>query len=142
VAEEFLYLGISDHPAWVVVKANDYARQHVLTPFSPYQGKCSAAFRDIESEVIPMCRDQRPWHGNHTLGSSRKGKLISSAQRYMKGASRQSEAPAAEDLKVSEKLEDMASQRRITFRAVVSSWRSSRSDFIDISRLLHTLSEK
>ncbi len=33
-----LYLGISDAPAWVVVIANCYAREHGLRPFSVYQG--------------------------------------------------------------------------------------------------------
>ncbi|KAI9690679.1 MAG: hypothetical protein M1820_009913 [Bogoriella megaspora] len=60
-----LYLGISDSPAWVVVKANCYAREHGLTPFSVYQGKWSAADRDFEREIIPMCRDEGmgicPW---------------------------------------------------------------------------------
>jgi hypothetical protein len=28
-----LYLGISDTPAWVVSKANQYARDHGLAPF-------------------------------------------------------------------------------------------------------------
>ena len=32
-----LYLGISDTPAWIVSKANEYARQQGLTPFSVYQ---------------------------------------------------------------------------------------------------------
>jgi aryl-alcohol dehydrogenase-like predicted oxidoreductase len=53
-----LYLGISDAPAWVVVKANAYARQHGLRPFSIYQGRYSAQARDLEREVIPMCRDE------------------------------------------------------------------------------------
>ncbi|OQU94892.1 hypothetical protein CLAIMM_01178 [Cladophialophora immunda] len=35
-----LYLGISDTPAWVVAKANAYARHHGLRPFSVYQGRC------------------------------------------------------------------------------------------------------
>ena len=60
-----LYLGVSDTPAWYVVKANDYARQHGLRPFSVYQGKWSAAERDFEREIIPMCIDQgmalAPW---------------------------------------------------------------------------------
>ncbi|GKZ35212.1 hypothetical protein AbraIFM66950_005805 [Aspergillus brasiliensis] len=34
-----LYLGISDAPAWVVSKANMYARLHGLRPFSVYQGR-------------------------------------------------------------------------------------------------------
>jgi aryl-alcohol dehydrogenase-like predicted oxidoreductase len=64
-ARKVLYLGISDTPAWLVVKANDYARQHGLRPFSIYQGRWSAACRDFEREIIPMCIDQgmalAPW---------------------------------------------------------------------------------
>lgn len=53
-----LYLGISDTPAWVVAKANAYAREHGLRPFSVYQGRYSAQSRDLERDVIPMCRDE------------------------------------------------------------------------------------
>jgi aryl-alcohol dehydrogenase-like predicted oxidoreductase len=64
-ARKVLYLGISDAPAWWVVKCNDYARQHGLRAFSVYQGRWSAAARDLEREVIGMCRDQgmgiAPW---------------------------------------------------------------------------------
>ncbi|KAI1740535.1 aryl-alcohol dehydrogenase [Xylaria scruposa] len=51
-----LYLGISDSPAWLVTKANMYARQNGLRPFSIYQGRYSAQERDMEREVIPMCQ--------------------------------------------------------------------------------------
>ena len=53
-----LYLGISDTPAWVVVKANCYARQHGLRQFSVYQGRLSAQARDLEREIIPMCQSE------------------------------------------------------------------------------------
>jgi aryl-alcohol dehydrogenase-like predicted oxidoreductase len=60
-----LYLGISDTPAWVVVKCNDYAREHGLRQFSVYQGRWSAAERDFERDILPMCMDQgmslAPW---------------------------------------------------------------------------------
>ncbi|KGO75078.1 Aldo/keto reductase [Penicillium italicum] len=60
-----LYLGISDTPAWVVTKANAYAREHVLRPFSVYQGRYSAMMRDLERDIIPMARDEgmaiHPW---------------------------------------------------------------------------------
>lgn len=69
-AGKVLYLGISDTPAWVVVKANEYARQHGLTPFSVYQGKWNAATRDFERDILPMCESEgmgiAPWG---TLGS-------------------------------------------------------------------------
>lgn len=53
-----LYLGISDCPAWFVTKANAYARQHGLRPFSVYQGRYSAQERDLERDIIPMCRHE------------------------------------------------------------------------------------
>ncbi|OOF91920.1 hypothetical protein ASPCADRAFT_133975 [Aspergillus carbonarius ITEM 5010] len=53
-----VYLGISDTPAWVVSKANQYARDHGLRQFSVYQGMWNAAFRDFERDIIPMCRDE------------------------------------------------------------------------------------
>lgn len=65
-----LYLGISDTPAWVVAKCNAYAREHGLRPFSVYQGRFSAQARDLERDVIPMCRDEgMAIHAWGTLGS-------------------------------------------------------------------------
>lgn len=51
-----LYLGISDTPAWIVARANEYARAHGLRPFVVYQGQWSAAERSFEREILPMCR--------------------------------------------------------------------------------------
>ncbi|CAI6342126.1 unnamed protein product [Periconia digitata] len=53
-----LYLGVSDTPAWIVSKANQYARDHALRPFSVYQGRWSAADRDFERDIIPMARSE------------------------------------------------------------------------------------
>lgn len=65
MAGKVLYLGVSDTPAWIVVKCNEYARQHGLTQFSVYQGHWSAAFRDMERDIIPMCEAEgmglAPW---------------------------------------------------------------------------------
>ncbi|EKG16727.1 Aldo/keto reductase [Macrophomina phaseolina MS6] len=64
-AGKVIYLGVSDAPAWVVSKANQYARDHALTPFSVYQGRWSAASRDFERDILPMVRDEgmalAPW---------------------------------------------------------------------------------
>jgi hypothetical protein len=46
-----LYLGVSDTPAWVVSKANEYARQNGMRQFSVYQGRWSAEHRDFERYV-------------------------------------------------------------------------------------------
>ncbi|KAF8260676.1 NADP-dependent oxidoreductase domain-containing protein [Lactarius quietus] len=60
-----LYLGVSDAPAWVVAKANQYARDHGKTPFAVYQGKWSVLERSFERDIIPMARYEglalAPW---------------------------------------------------------------------------------
>ncbi|KAL8833766.1 MAG: hypothetical protein Q9170_004099 [Blastenia crenularia] len=64
-AGKVIYIGISDTPAWIVSKANQYARDHALTQFSVYQGKWNAADRDFERDILPMCEDEgmalAPW---------------------------------------------------------------------------------
>jgi aryl-alcohol dehydrogenase-like predicted oxidoreductase len=60
-----LYLGISDTPAWIVSKANQYARDHVLTPFVVYQGCWNVMVRDFQRDILPMCIEEdmalAPW---------------------------------------------------------------------------------
>ena len=57
--------GISDTPAWIVSKANQYAKDHGKTPFSVYQGKWSVLDRSFERDIIPMARAEglalAPW---------------------------------------------------------------------------------
>jgi aryl-alcohol dehydrogenase-like predicted oxidoreductase len=50
-----LYLGVSDTPAWIVAKANSYARLTGKTPFVIYQGAWSIMQRDMERDILPMC---------------------------------------------------------------------------------------
>ena len=57
--------GISDTPAWVVSKANQYAKDHGKTPFCIYQGNWSVLERSFERDIIPMARSEglalAPW---------------------------------------------------------------------------------
>ncbi|KAF8158482.1 arylalcohol dehydrogenase [Crassisporium funariophilum] len=66
VQGKVLYLGISDTPAWVVSKANQYAREHGMTPFVIYQGMWNILERSFEREIIPMARAEgmalAPWN--------------------------------------------------------------------------------
>ncbi|KAK7696110.1 hypothetical protein QCA50_000753 [Cerrena zonata] len=61
-----LYLGISDAPAWIVSEANRYAKDHGKTPFVIYQGAWNVCTRDMERDLIPMCRAHgmaiAPWN--------------------------------------------------------------------------------
>ncbi|RSH88725.1 hypothetical protein EHS25_002952 [Saitozyma podzolica] len=52
-----LYLGVSDTPAWVVSQANEYARRLGLPQFVVYQGAYNLGLRDMERDIIPMCRN-------------------------------------------------------------------------------------
>jgi len=53
-----LYLGISDTPAWIVSKANMYAKMAGKTPFVIYQGSWSILERDFEREIIPLAYEE------------------------------------------------------------------------------------
>ncbi|KAI1781980.1 aryl-alcohol dehydrogenase [NADP+] [Ganoderma leucocontextum] len=80
MAGKVLYLGISDAPAWIVSRANQYARDHGKTPFSIYQGQWNVMTRDLERDVIPMARAEgmalAPW--NVLAG----GRIRSDAQEH------------------------------------------------------------
>jgi aryl-alcohol dehydrogenase-like predicted oxidoreductase len=52
-AGKVLYLCVSDSSAWIVSKANQYARDFGLRQFVVYQGEWSAAKRGFEREIIP-----------------------------------------------------------------------------------------
>ncbi|KAK0875328.1 hypothetical protein LTR87_010818 [Friedmanniomyces endolithicus] len=105
-----LYLGISDTPAWLVVKCNDYARFHGLTQFSVYQGHWSAAFRDFEREILPMCEAEgmglAPW------GALGRG-MFKSAEQY-NAPDRDGRKTGAQDPKyerIAAKLETLAKKK-------------------------------
>jgi aryl-alcohol dehydrogenase-like predicted oxidoreductase len=59
------YLGISNHPAWMMMKANGYAEKMGWTKFIASQNYYTIAGRDIEREIVPMAIDEdisiMPW---------------------------------------------------------------------------------
>ncbi|THH13999.1 hypothetical protein EW146_g6282 [Bondarzewia mesenterica] len=57
VSGKVLHLGISDAPAWVVSRANQYALDHGKTPFCIYQGQWNLTKRSFERDIIPMARE-------------------------------------------------------------------------------------
>jgi aryl-alcohol dehydrogenase-like predicted oxidoreductase len=56
VQGKVLYLGVSDTPAWIVAKANNYAKMSGKTQFVIYQGEWNIMQRDMERDIIPMCQ--------------------------------------------------------------------------------------
>ena len=48
--------GASNLPAFVVAKANQYARDHGRPEFVIYQGEWNVIARDVERDILPLCR--------------------------------------------------------------------------------------
>jgi len=59
------YIGISNHPAWMVMKANSYSEKMGWTKFVALQNYYSIAGRDVEREIIPLAQSEgmalMPW---------------------------------------------------------------------------------
>jgi aryl-alcohol dehydrogenase-like predicted oxidoreductase len=59
------YIGFSNLPAWLAMKANAFAQSNGLNSFVSAQMYYSVAGRDIEREIVPFARDQNiailPW---------------------------------------------------------------------------------
>ncbi|KAL8771619.1 MAG: hypothetical protein Q9209_003063 [Squamulea sp. 1 TL-2023] len=106
-----LYLGISDTPAWVVTKANEYARGKGLRQFVVYEGRWSAADRDFERDILSMCAAEgmgiMPW------GPLGGGNFKPAEQREaVAGQSRNMAPPREKDVKVSAVLEKIAKAKK------------------------------
>ncbi|KIH89367.1 hypothetical protein SPBR_07323 [Sporothrix brasiliensis 5110] len=129
-AGKVLYLGVSDTPAWVVSKANEYARNHGPRPFSVYQGMCSAATRDFERDIIPMARDEgmalTPW------GALGGGAFKTEEQRRRQQEQKEGrQAPASpEALAVSRVLETVASRHNTVITSVALAYVMQKTPYV------------
>lgn len=52
------YLGCSNYPAWQVALALGISAQHDWARFDCVQPRYNLLYREIESELLPLCRDQ------------------------------------------------------------------------------------
>ncbi|KAI9009904.1 norsolorinic acid reductase/dehydrogenase [Gaertneriomyces semiglobifer] len=110
MAGKVLYLGISDTPAWIVAKANEYARNHALSQFVIYQGKWNAGLRDFERDILPMCESEgmaiAPWGalGGGNFKSREQREAAAHEGRHLGDASQK-------DILISEKLEEIAKKK-------------------------------
>ena len=85
------YIGISNHPAWMVMKANSHADKMGWTKFVALQNYYSIACRDIERELVPMAMNEglglMPW--SPLAGGFLSGKFSRDKQKA--GGSRRDE---------------------------------------------------
>jgi len=132
VAGKVLYLGISATPAWVVSKANQYARDHGLRPFSVYQGRWSAASRDFEREIIPMARAEgmglAPWGalggGNFKTEEQRR------AQAEKQNAGRNMGGPSDAQIAISKVLESIAQKKGTVLTSVALAYVMHKAPYV------------
>lgn len=75
------YIGCSNMAAWQVVKANSIAEDRNGTPFRSLQAYYSLAGRELELDLLPMCRSEglgvmvwSPLAGGFLTGKFRRGK--------------------------------------------------------------------
>ncbi|PLN80276.1 aryl-alcohol dehydrogenase [Aspergillus taichungensis] len=123
-----LYLGISDTPAWVVTKANAYARAHALRPFSIYQGRYSAQSRDLEREVIPMCRDEgMAIHAFGTLGS---GYFKTPGEPAKEGGRNTPHMTLGREEKVSAVLDKVAQRHKVPLTSVALAYVLQKTPYL------------
>lgn len=124
-----LYLGVSDTPAWVVSKANEYARGHGLRQFVVYQGRWSAADRDFEREILGMCAAEgmgiAPW------GALGAGAFKSEKQREeTKVEGRNLGGPSEKQIKVSRALEDVANAKGTAITSVALAYVMHKAPYV------------
>lgn len=124
-----LYLGVSDTPAWVVSKANQYARDHALRQFVVYQGRWSAADRDFERDIIPMCAAEgmgmAPWNA---LGG---GNFKTKAQREAMGEEgRKMFPPGDKQFKVTEALEAVANRHKTAVTSIALAYVQQKAPYV------------
>ena len=122
-----LYLGISDTPAWIVSKANQYARDHGLRPFVVYQGRWSAADRDMERDIIPMCQAEgmgiAPW------GSLGGGNFKSEEQRQ-KDAGRKMNPPSEKQKALSAALERVGKRKNTEITSIALAYVMHKAPYV------------
>ncbi|PON22573.1 aldo/keto reductase [Trichoderma gamsii] len=126
VSGKVLYLGISDSPAWVVSKANEYARNHGLRQFSVYQGRWSAASRDFERDIIPMVKSEgmalAPW------GALGAGRFKTEEQRKAEGG--RNVVATTEEITVSKVLEIVANRKNSIITSVALAYVMHKAPYV------------
>ncbi|KJK66638.1 Aldo/keto reductase family protein [Aspergillus parasiticus SU-1] len=131
VSGKVIYLGISDCPAWVVAKANQYARDHGLRQFSVYQGLWNASFRDFEREILPMCRDENmglvPWG---TLGQGQFHTEAGYKEREQNNPGRKGRPPSDAEKSVSKVLETIANSKETNLTSIALAYIRHKAPYV------------
>ncbi|KFZ11269.1 hypothetical protein V502_07631 [Pseudogymnoascus sp. VKM F-4520 (FW-2644)] len=131
VCGKVMYLGISDSPAWVVAKANQYARDHGLRQFVVYQGMWNAAMRDFERDIIPMCKDEGmallPYG---TLGQGRFQTEASFKEREKSNPGRKGKVASFVERAVSKVMEELAIAKNTAITSIAMAYVMQKAPYV------------
>lgn len=131
VSGKVMYLGISDTPAWVVAKANQYARDHGLRQFVVYQGLWNAAIRDFERDIIPMCKDEGmallPYG---TLGQGRFQTEAAFKEREKNNPGRKGKKVTSAERAVSKIMEGLASAKNTVITSIALAYVMQKAPYV------------
>lgn len=107
---------MQDAPAWIVAKANQWAKDHGKTPFCIYQGNWSILERSFERDIIPMARSEglalAPWGvvgGGRLMTDEEEKRRKESGEGGRTIASAEWER-TPDQVKISRKLEEIAKE--------------------------------
>lgn len=131
VAGKVIYLGISDTPAWVVSKANQYARDHGLRQFTVYQGMWNASMRDFERDIIPMSLDEGM--GMCPYGTLNQGRFQTAEgyeERAKTSEGRNFVALTSRDRQVAGVLEKVSKDKGVTLLQVALAYVLHKSPYV------------
>ncbi|KAF4307055.1 Aldo/keto reductase [Botryosphaeria dothidea] len=130
-AGKVLYLGISDTPAWIVAKCNQYARDHGLRPFAVYQGMWNAAMRDFERDIIPMARDEGM--GLCPYATLNQGRFQTEAgfrEREKHNPGRKFVPLSQRDRQVSRVLEDISNEKGVSLLSIALAYVIQKTPYV------------
>jgi aryl-alcohol dehydrogenase-like predicted oxidoreductase len=121
------YLGISNHPAWMVMKANSYANKMGWTPFVALQNHYTIASRDVEREIVPMALSEglglMPW--SPLAGGFLSGKFTREKQKAGESRRDEFDFPPINKEKAYDIIDVMAgiaSQYKVSVAQVALAW--------------------
>ena len=120
------HIGISNCYAWQIAKANEIAKARGYEPFISIQGHYNLLFREEEREMVPYATE----HGialtpYSALASGRLARSVDVTSKRLeqdKFAKGKYDKTAQEDLKIINRVEELAKQKGVSMTEVSLAW--------------------
>ena len=137
------YIGISNCYAWQLAKANMIAEREGWAKFVSVQGHYNLIFREEEREMVPYCQEENialtPYSALASGRLSRKPDETSQRLEEDKYAKFKYDKTAEQDVKIIERVIEIAEKRNVTMTEVSLAWLLSKvtSPVVGATKLHH-----